>query len=63
MKIRSHSTIDFIIKVLSPVVNVILVVVLSEVYGVDVVQDVGVVPAYHLVHGRRVGHPHAAPIG
>ena len=61
--IRSNSTVDFIIKVLSPVVNVILVVVLGEVHGVDVLQDVGVVHADHLVHSCRVADPHTAPIG
>ena len=61
--IRSNSTVDFIIKVLSPVVNVILVVVLREVHGVDVLQDVGVVLADHLVHAGRVVHPHAASVG
>ena len=61
--IRSNSTVDFVIKVLSPVVNVILVVVLGEVHGVDVLQDVGVVHADHLVHSCRVADPHTAPIG
>ena len=61
--IRSNLTVDFIIKVLSPVVNVILVVVLREVHGVDVLEDIGVVLADHLVHTDRVVHPHAAPVG
>ena len=55
-------SIDFIIKVLPPVVNVVLVMVTRITHGVDVLQNVGVVHVDHLVHTFAIIYPHTSTI-
>ena len=56
-------TVYFVVKILSPVVDIILIIVLGVVHGVDMIKNVGVVHVYHLINIGPLTHPHTPTIG